>query len=211
MATGAPLDTITQRIRVPLVRVARGAATDKAPAALLRVDIVGIGPQLAHALREQPELMHSLNASQFEELVCERLYTMGFEPRKVGNTHRKDGGVDIIFWGRERALFSFLGAAQVKHHRDPDRNEGVRSVRDLAGVVAGHPFNLGLLVTNTSFTPDARWFAQHQAPLLRLRDFFDLRRWLADNFLSAEEWRDVPDSIEVCPGVVIPVRDRQGS
>jgi hypothetical protein len=154
--------------------------------------------------------MHRLTPSQFEELICDRLDAMGFEPKLVGGTYRKDGGVDIVFWPRSRSSFPILGAAQVKHHRQGSSREGVGSVRDLAGTIAAHPFNVGFLVTNTSFTPDAEWFAREKAKLLRLRGFTDIRRWLSGNFSDCEEWRELPESIEVCPGVVVPIRPRRG-
>jgi hypothetical protein len=65
---------------------------------------------------------------------------------------------------------------------------------------------MGLLITNTSFTPDAEWFAREKAHLLKLRGFTDIKRWLEGNFASDEEWREFPETIEVCPGLVIPIR-----
>jgi hypothetical protein len=69
-----------------------------------------------------------------------------------------------------------------------------------------HGFNAGLLVTNTAFTPDAEWFAREHARLLRLRGFSDIGRWLELDFSDDAEWREIPREIEVCPGVVIPIR-----
>ena len=66
-----------------------------------------------------------------------------------------------------------------------------------------HGFNAGLLVTNTSFTPDAEWVAERRALLMRLRDFEDLARWLRDEYPREAEWREIPAEIEMCPGVVI--------
>lgn len=77
---------------------------------------------------------------------------------------------------------------------------------DFAGVIAGHPFNVGLLLTNTSFSPDAEWFAREHAKLVRLRDFTDMRRWLLDDFDNEADWREIPTQIELCPGIVIPIR-----
>jgi hypothetical protein len=57
------------------------------------------------------------------------------------------------------------------------------------------------LVTNTTFTPDARWFASKEPALVQLRDVQDLRRWLKGEFSRDAEWRDMPTGIELCPGV----------
>ncbi|HET7460779.1 MAG TPA: restriction endonuclease, partial [Longimicrobium sp.] len=83
---------------------------------------------------------------------------------------------------------------------------GPGTVRDFAGAIAGHAFNAGMLISNTSFSPDAQWFARERAKLIRLRDFSDIRRWLLNDFSNAAEWRELPSSIEVCPGVVVKIR-----
>lgn len=199
-------EQITGRVRVPMVRVLSARAGEPSTIALARVELIGVGRQLAEHIALDPLLIHCLTPPQFEELICDRLYAMGFEPKQVGGTYQKDGGIDIIFWPRSKPSFPILGAAQVKHHRKDSTREGVGSVRDLAGAIAAHPFNVGLLVTNTSFTPDAEWFAREKAQLLRLRGFTDIKRWLNGNFDDSEEWRELPESIEVCPGVVVPIR-----
>lgn len=204
-----PKEMVTQRIRIPITRVRPAAGSTELDLSDLPLwqpllsSWVGIGSVLAAQLASNPDRLHELTPAQFEEFVCDRLYAMGLEPKQVGATNRKDGGVDVLFWPRRSCAFPFLGAAQIKHHRNPARKEGPGSVRDFAGVVAGHAFNAGLLVTNTSFTADARWFAQEKARLLRLRDFADLKRWLVSNFTDDAEWREIPRSIELCPGVVV--------
>ncbi len=80
-------------------------------------------------------------------------------------------------------------------------------MRDFAGAIAGQPFTAGIFVTNTSFTPDARWFAGRQEGLVRLRGFADIRRWMLDDFDDDAEWRELPSSITLCPGVVVRIRD----
>ena len=105
-----------------------------------------------------------------------------------------------MLWPQRNFPMPFLAAAQVKHHRTPERKTAVRTVRELAGVIRP-PFAFGMLVTNTSFTPDAKWFASQQPGLLRLRDMEDLRRWIASDFVGTYEWREIPRSVEICPGV----------
>ena len=131
---------------------------------------------------------------------------MGFEPKRTGRVNARDGGIDILFWPRGASAFPILGAAQVKHHRNPRTTNGAETIRDFAGAIASHPFNAGIIVTNTSFTPDADWFARERAKLVRLRDFSDIRRWLLDNFTDEQEWRELPASLELCPGVVVKLR-----
>lgn len=206
-----PEGIYSDRILVPALRVLGRPLTEREHAGLalhpVRIELINVGEQLSARLVSEPQLIHALTPSQFEQFICERLFAMGFEPKQVGPTNQKDGGVDIVFWPRERGAFPFLGAAQVKHHRDPNEKEGARTVRDFSGVMAGHPFAAGLIVTNTSFSPDAQWFAREHARLLRLRDFRDIRRWLLGNFGDEEEWREIPNSLELCPGVIVKVRE----
>lgn len=207
---GGQYDSITRRIRIPIVNVRQGEPLEEPEEQLplfrlLHINVVQVGQILLPQLAEDPNLIHSLSPDQFEEFICERLFAMRLEPRRVGSLNRKDGGIDIVFWPRDKSAFPFLGAAQVKHHRSLLRCESSASVRDFAGAVAAHPFNAGLLITNTSFSPDAAWFAKEHAKLLRLRDFADIKRWLANNFASDAEWREIPKEIELCPGVLIKV------
>lgn len=75
-----------------------------------------------------------------------------------------------------------------------------------AGVISAHPFNAGVIVTNTSFSPDAEWFAREHARLIRLRDFNDICRWIGGTFADEAEWREIPHSLELCPGIVVKIR-----
>jgi hypothetical protein len=46
---------------------------------------------------------------------------------------------------------------------------------------------------------------QHNRNFLRLRDFGELRRWLEEQHKSPEDWREIPNRIELAPGIVIDV------
>jgi len=209
-ASGAWLDPNNGRLRVSVLQVLStprqaSAQMDLPHIVLGQVELIGIGQGLSPLLEADPTLVHTLSPGQFQRFLCERLDAMGFEPQQVGDVYRKDGGLDILFWPRRSVPFPFLGAVQAKHHQHPAQKEGPSTVREFAAVVSGHPISIGLLVTNSSFTADAHWFARNKAPLVRLRDFTDIRRWLVGNFSDADEWRDLPESIEVCPGVVVPI------
>ena len=168
-----------------------------------RVELVDISPQILQLLAREPERIRELNPAGFEDLICNRLDAMGYDLERVGSsTFQKDGGVDIVAWPRSRVV-PCLMAVQAKHTALPERKIGPEPVRELLSVVQLHGFNVGLLVTNTTFTPDASWVAQQRHLLMRLRDIHDLRRWLRNEFLREYEWRDLPTEIEVCPGIVV--------
>ena len=150
-----------------------------------------------------PVFYAATNSDKLSDLVCDRLDNMGFELARVGpGTYRKDGGIDIVAWPRATTV-PYLMAVQAKHTASPSRKIGPAPVRDLLGTVQMHGFNIGLLVTNTTFTPDARWVAKQRPLLMRLHDAADLQRWLRNEHLREQEWRDIPTEIEVCPGVFI--------
>ena len=67
------------------------------------------------------------------------------------------------------------------------------------------PLDLGLLVTNTTFSPDARWAAREKPNIVRLRDFSDLKRWLHAEFAHESLERDLPSEISLGPGLRITI------
>ncbi len=172
----------------------------------VRIEVVGIGRSLSESISAEPALIHSLSPEEFEGFICERLYAMGFEPKQIGKTYQADGGIDIVFWPRGSSSFPFLGAAQVKHHRSPTIKEGPATVREFVGSISGRPFSAGIIVTNTSFSPTAEWFARQQGGLIRLRGFEDICRWIENNFSADAEWREIPPTIELAPGVLVKIR-----
>ena len=169
----------------------------------VRVEFIDVSQILLARLRLKPEEIYRISEDSFEQLVCDRLSAMGFEARRTGRAKRKDGGIDIFFWNA--GPFPILGAAQVKHHRAKDRTNGPDIIRDFRGVLATHPFQFGVVITNTTFTADACWFAEQQQGLIRLRDGKALRKWIADEFVTNELWQTVPAKIELCPGVEIDI------
>jgi hypothetical protein len=172
--------------------------------------LIDVSEGLAERILRNPDELYSIGPSKFEDLVLDRLIAMGLRPQRVGaNTYARDGGIDIVFCGPSRCPFPFLGAVQVKHHRSPTIKTGPAPVNHLAGVLGRGPFSAGIIITNTSFTPNAKWVASQRPALLRLRDFTDLMRWLKNNFTDEAEWRDIPEEIEVCPGLTIMIRPRE--
>jgi hypothetical protein len=168
------------------------------------VQLVDISDTIWTRILANPDELFRLNPPQFEEFVLERLRAMGLDAQPVGKTFRKDGGIDIIFTPPRTFPFPFLGAVQAKHHRDPRYKVGPGPVRELEGVLAANRhFASGMIVTNTTFTPGAKDFANRSPSSLRLRDFQDLRRWIADNFTDDAEWREIPNRIQLCDGISI--------
>jgi hypothetical protein len=208
-AAAGPREQVTRRLfvsRNAIRSTGRPDALQLPLFDLVRIECIGIGYSLSQRISEDPTVIHALSPQEFEEFICERLYAMGLEPKRVGGTFQADGGIDVVFWPRDRSSFPFLGAAQVKHHRSPKTKEGPDTVREFVGSISGRPFSAGIIVTNTSFSPDAEWFARQHGGLIRLRGFDDICRWVENNFSAEAEWRELPSSIEVAPDVFVKIR-----
>lgn len=167
------------------------------------VYVVDATPHLIHRLASDPDELYNLDPERFEILLRDFLELNDFGTERTGASNRKDGGVDLVFW--PKSGIPYLGALQAKYHHARSSSTGSKEVRDFAGVLSAHPFQVGLLVTNTKFTPDAEWIARKLRPKLRLRDFKHLTRWFAESLDNQEEWLEIPTEIELCPGVIIPI------
>lgn len=172
------------------------------------VRLLNVTSILLDSLVKNYDEIYSVTPENFEYLIQDRLCAMGMLSERVGHTFKKDGGVDIVFWPARSFPVPFLGAVQVRHHRSPHTKTGPDAIRDMVGVLQTHPFQVGIIVTNTLFTPDAKWFARYGRAFLRLRDMYDLRRWIQSNFVDEAEWREMPDTLELCPGVTIDLRKK---
>lgn len=166
----------------------------------LQVEIVDVSEVLVQKLLKDPSELYRIGAKSFEDLLQNRIEAMGFKAQRIGNTFTKDGGVDLLFW-RQDAPFPFLGALQAKYHSSPEKTTGAPDVRDFAGTLEVLPVAVGVLVTNTTFTFDAKWVVSKLGSQIRLRDQQDLRRWISGRFVDVLEWREIPTEIDLCPGV----------
>jgi transcriptional regulator with XRE-family HTH domain len=172
---------------------------------LPQVSFLDVTPQMLLFLRDNPQELQKISPERFEHLIAERIDRMGYDVQLTGATTRRDGGIDLIAVPKMRTVGSSLMAVQVKHHCG-DRTTG-RSAADRLLAWKDSPFRIGLLVTNTTFSKDARWLADQvgNKAFLRLRDFEDLKRWLQGQFDSEFDWREIPDVITLAPGITIPV------
>jgi hypothetical protein len=175
------------------------------PPNFAHVEVIDISPALIQALKDNPNELRRLTPEQFEKFVANRLDRMGYNVNLTGPTTRTDGGIDIIAVPKVMNVASYVLAAQVKHHRGEQKTG--RDAVDRLLAWKDTNITIALLVTNTAFTKPALWTAalERNKHFLRLRDFTDLKRWLQDQYGSPEDWREIPDQIEVARGIVIKV------
>lgn len=176
-----------------------------------RIEIVDVTAELVRRLLHNYDEIYDLSPEGFEDFIQGRIWAMGYEATRVRHAFSRDGGLDILFWPARPCPVPFLGAVQVKHHRASNRRTGPGPVREMAGIMSSQPLQIGMVVTNTSFTADARWFADHQPAIIRLRDMSDLKRWIASNFTDEADWREMPVIIELCPGVIVDLSKKGSS
>jgi restriction system protein len=137
-------------------------------------DLAVVDRRLTVHLARHPEDLHRLEPRRFEELVARMFEDLGYEVELTLQT--RDGGRDIRAIRKDEAG-PVLYLVECKKHR-PDRLVGVGLVRQLYGVKQAERANVGVLVTTSGFTKDAREFTEHLGYELSLKDYDDLREWL---------------------------------
>ncbi len=116
------------------------------------------------------EEVYNLSAREFEELVAEVFEQQGYSVEVTPET--RDGGCDIIATRNINGL-PFMVLIECKRYGKKN-HVGVQLVRSLLGVQSDRKANKAVLVTSSSFTKDAREFAERQQHLISLVDFNDL-------------------------------------
>lgn len=146
-------------------------------------------------LVEDATRFYNISPSDLQYIAAERMEKAGYNIQMMGSVYEKDGGIDIIATPKNSPI-PYLIAIQVKHHKS-DKKTVVGDVRDFYGALSSRTnlFSLGLMITNTTFTPDANFFANNNSHLLRLRDIKDLTRWLQNDFNNEYNWRELPTKI----------------
>ncbi|MBX3390579.1 MAG: restriction endonuclease [Phycisphaeraceae bacterium] len=170
-----------------------------------RVEIIPFPEATLRELQLSPEKMSQLTPDEFQLLIADRLDRMGLEPILTGHVNAKDGGIDIIARPREKLHFGILIGVQCEHHSG-DQKTGRPKLGSLLRW-KGSDFQIGVMVTNTSFTQDARFEAQqpHNRSFLRLRGFAHLSEWIRENYTAAFEADELPNEIELAPGTILQI------
>jgi restriction system protein len=153
-----------------LVLPERKLITDVKPSIMLANEA------LFERLRRQPDSIYDLPSRKFEELVADLLADLGYEVELTPAT--RDGGKDILAYmttphGR------LLCLVEAKKYRR-DRTVGVELVRQLYGTLADADASSAMLVTTSSFSPDAKAFQQRHQYKLALRDYGNIVQWIEE-------------------------------
>jgi len=138
-------------------------------------DFEAVNSELLKHLARKPRDVHRLTWAGFERLVARILSELGYEVEHTRLT--RDGGVDI--WALRRSdLGETLYAIDAKKY-SPTRLVGPEPVRAIYGVASMEEASVGMIVTTSRFSADARLLADQHRFRLSLKDFDDLSAWLA--------------------------------
>ena len=135
--------------------------------------------ELIFALKTSPELMRELSSTEFDDVVSEIFRAKGFNVALTKRT--RDGGKDIIAIHTDALGISNKYFIECKRYSE-DNKVGVELVRALHGVknTKDGP-NKVILVTTSTFTSEAKKFAEHEAHSkwdITLADYYTLIDWL---------------------------------
>jgi HJR/Mrr/RecB family endonuclease len=136
--------------------------------------VVSANEAMIAELKKHPDDIFRLTSRQYEELIAELIRDMGYEVTLTKTT--RDGGKDILA-SIKTEMGDFLCLVEAKHYRE-DRKVGVSLVRELYGTLCDYQANSAMLVTTSSYSPDAKALQQKHQYQLSLRDYTDVATWI---------------------------------
>jgi restriction system protein len=172
---GDNIDTILSSTNEPLYDIQNGILIPKKQIiTTAQPIIISANHKLIESLKKQPVNLRSISPREFEELLADLLRDMGWDVELTKQT--RDGGSDILAY-LNTEVGRLLCLVEAKHYRE-DRKIGVELVRTLYGTLCDAQANSAMLVTSSSFSPDAKTFQQKHQYQLTLRDYADVVEWI---------------------------------
>lgn len=130
---------------------------------------------LVKVVQNNPEFIYSMSSRQFEKFVAEMYESQGYRVELTKMT--RDGGKDLILY-TDGPIGHNMFYVECKKHKK-DHLVGVGIVRNFYGVVEADKATAGILITSSSFTPDARSFQNQVQYRMHLVDYMDLLNHVA--------------------------------
>lgn len=140
----------------------------------IKPHIITANEALVERLRRHPAAIYELPPRKFEELIAELLSDLGYDVELTPAT--RDGGKDILAY-MDTPHGKALCLVEAKRYRQ-NRPVGVELVRTLYGTLTDAEASSAMLVTTSSFSPDARSFQQRHQYRLALRDYGHIVGWI---------------------------------
>jgi restriction system protein len=136
--------------------------------------VVTANDRLIEKLKRKPDDLFRISPRQFEEVIADILTDMGMEVELTPAT--RDGGKDILAY-MSTDIGKFLCLVEAKRY-SRKRPVDVSLVRALFGTLVDHKATSGMLVTTSSFGPDAKSFQERHKYQLSLKDYSNVVEWL---------------------------------
>lgn len=130
---------------------------------------------LEELLKSQEKAIQ-LSSRNFEEIVEKVFIKLGYKTELTQKT--RDGGRDIIATYNKSGI-KFVTIIECKKYNKKNK-VGIRIVRELYGVLNDQESNKGIIVTTSSFTKDAKMFAEKHNNLIDLVDYNKLLSWVKE-------------------------------
>jgi HJR/Mrr/RecB family endonuclease len=170
-------DDAHQTLEILAIQEPRLVAALPAPAIHIPQLIISAQSRLIEAVRRYPSALFSITPREFEEIVAEVFLQKGFEVTLTQAT--RDGGRDIIALHETMGIRSKL-LIECKRYA-PERKVGIAVVQRLYGVKVAEGATKALVATTSSFSKDARVFAQQRLWELDLKGYDDVIGWIRDH------------------------------
>ena len=140
------------------------------PSKKITTDITIVNDTLLKQAQQNPKIMYSFSAREFEKMVCELLEKQGYKVNLTKQT--RDGGKDLIIL--ENSLVGqFCIYVECKKY-SANNPISVKLVRELYGTIEAEKATAGMLITTSYFTKDAKEFTEKAKHRMALRDYNDL-------------------------------------
>jgi hypothetical protein len=136
--------------------------------------ILCVNDQIINLLKKEPDYLFKLHPRKFEEIIADIFYKNGYEVELTKCT--RDGGRDIIAISRNLNIFTKY-IIECKRYA-PLRKISIGVVQRLLGVKIAERANKAILATTSSYTKDARIFANNHIWDLDLKDYNDILCWI---------------------------------
>ena len=148
-----------------------------------------ISQSIIDQIANNPEALQDLEKTQFEQLMAELFARMGYHVDLYRSS--KDDGIDFLrvdVGQDETTVF----CVQCKH---PDKAEvgkkrrplPVATVREIYGVAKANDMHGCVAVTSSTYTPDARRFADLKPDEIHVADAADIITWIKQYRWNSDE------------------------
>ncbi len=140
-----------------------------------KINITDINSEVKKYFKKNPDKLYELTPRKFEELIADIFNDLGFNVELTQAT--RDGGRDIIARIRN-SVADFLTYIECKKYA-AEHKVGVSIIRELTGVHYFKKPALSIIVTTSFFTKDAMEEAGQLENQLALKDYNNIKDWLA--------------------------------